>query len=138
MTSLTRSVAATAALGLALAAGTGCTNDAGLTNGPPPVSTEKQSTRSDLPTPEAPDKGTAPGSVNTAGGNDLGGTGSSGGTAARSGGKEGAEANSPDAGKGDSAVRATPNAVDAPGGNSAAGGTQPAGDIKVGTPKSPQ
>ena len=138
MTISPRSVAATAALGLALAAGAGCTNNAGLTNGPPPVSSEKQSTRTDLPTPEAPDKGTSPGSVNTAGGNDLGGTGSSGGTGARSGGTEGAEANSPDLGKGDSAVRATPNAITAPSSNSAAGGTKPAGDIKVGTPKGPQ
>jgi len=138
MTISTRSAAATAALGLALAAGAGCTNTAGLTNGPPPVAADKAGTRTDLPTPEAPAKATAPGSVNTAGGNDLGGTGSNGGTGARSGGKEGAEANSPDLGKGESTVRATPNTIEAPSGNSAAGATKPAGDIKVGSPKSPQ
>ena len=127
---------AAAALVLGLAAG--CTNNAGLTNGPPPGDMTKPATRTDLPTPAAPDQATPPGAVGTVGGNDLGGTNPSGGSGSRSGGKEGAEATNPDLGKGDGSVRATPNTVDAPSPNSAAGATKPAGDIKVGSPKSPQ
>lgn len=123
------------ALALALA---GCTNNAGLTNGPPPTSSDKAATRTDLRTPAAPDRGEPSDALHTAGDSDLGGTGTSSGTGARNGGKEGAGATSPNPGKTEGTNQANPPAIVSPAPSSAAGGTKPAGNIEVGTPKGPQ
>ncbi len=137
MKTFSRPMAATA-MGLALAMA-GC-NGASLTNGPPPAASDKAGVRTDLRPPATPDRGeiAAEGSAPGAGGTSLGGTGTSGGNAARGGGLAGGQGDSPNLGKGDDQVRATPPTVTAPAPNSAAGGDKPAGNIKVGTPTSPQ
>lgn len=135
----TKSRPATApALALLLALA-GC-NGATLTNGPPPSSADKAAVRTDLETPAAPDRGeiAGEGTATGAGGTDLGTTGHDGGNGARGGGSQGAEANSPDLGKGDDTVRSTPPTLTAPSSNSAAGADKPPGNIKEGTPRSPQ
>jgi hypothetical protein len=87
---------------MALAA-SGCQNEAGLTNGPPPdTASEKPATRIDLPA--AAD----PGSAETLG--KLGDAEQSGGAAARGGGDQGAFPEQPKPDEGDDSVRATPPA----------------------------
>jgi len=137
MKTFSRPISATA-MGLALALA-GC-NGATLTNGPPPAAADKAGVRTDLRSPDAPNRGeiAGEGAAPGAGGTSLGGTGTDAGSAARGGGLDGGQGGSPDFKTGDDKVRATPPTVTADSPNSAAGGDKPAGDIKVGTPKSPQ
>lgn len=122
-------------LAVAAAATLGCDTappGGGITNGPAPdTSSEKPAIRTDGPDRDRTDQGELKGAGGLAGMPDGGGAKDSG-----TGGKGGNSGEGPPA-KATSPTSA-PVAKGATGPNSAAGATKPAGDIKVGTPKSPE
>lgn len=139
----------------------------GLTNGPPPdLTAQKPAMRTDMPEANRTNTGEMKGAAGTAGSesagtasNPIDGTASSPGSSASTGSNAGTGGKGSGAGGNEPAKDPAPRSGDdrkdtpvatgsasaqppsdkvgtAPGG--AAGATKPAGDIKVGTPKSPQ
>ena len=101
----------------------------GFTNGPAPdLSAEKPSVRTDGPDRDRTDQGEMKGAAGLGGGEKDSGTGGKGGNSGES-----APAKPPTS---TATPAAAPKDTAAP--SSAAGATKPSGDIKVGTPKSPQ
>lgn len=138
-------------MAVALAVTAGCDTappGGGFTNGPAPdLTADKASVRTDAPDRDRTDQGELKGAGGLAtmpdgGGMKDSGTGGKGGNSgefpAKATAPKSSDARTDTVGQAGSASAQPPSNKEGTGANSAAGGTKPSGDIKVGTPKSPQ
>jgi hypothetical protein len=143
---MTRNLSLFGGLTLAACLASGCNNGppgGGLTNGPPPdLAAEKPAMRTDMPESNRTNTGEMKGAAGTEGSVSAGtatsptGPAAPGNEPAKDPAPRSGDARKDTVGATGAASAQPPSSGTAPG--SAAGATKPSGDIKVGTPKSPQ